>query len=418
LKIAVIGLGRVGLPFSLVLAENGFEVIGIDINSGLIEALKAKKAPFYEPKLPEYLEKHVSKESFKPTVDFAETQGCDAVLITVWTPVDKSEPDLNALHKVFSELEKTFSPGQLYVIKSTVPVGTTRKFLSQLEEKWNKKCGEDFYFAFVPERMIEGKAIDEIEEIPKIIGTIDGKSRKKAMDIFSQIGGEIIPTTMETAEFVKILDNAYRFTNIAIGNSVLFWSNSLGLDSREVIRIANQGYKRNNIFLPGPAGGPCLIKDSKMLRHCVDKAGGDPGLIKEVLKTNKHILKYIVKLCEKELGDLKGKKILVFGAAFKGSPKNDDIKHSPAIPIIEDLVGEGAEVYVFDPLVKKEDIERLGGVPAPADKTDVELALILNNNPDFESIDFSKFNRVIDCWGVVRKEFPGYSYYGVKSETD
>ncbi len=413
MKISVIGLGRVGLPFAVFLAHKGFQVTGLDINEKLVQKISTGKAPFFEPNLEKLLKKTIEQKTFQPTTDYAQTADSDIFLITVWTPVEKAEPDLTSLEKVFSQLEKHFKPEQLFIIKSTVPVGTSRKFLEQLEKKWNKKCGKDFYFAFVPERMVEGKALEEIEKITKIIGSKDEQSEKKAKEFFKKIGGKIATVDLETAEFVKILDNAYRYTNIAIGNQIFFWCNSLGLDARKVISVANEGYERNNIFLPGPAGGPCLGKDTKMLKYCVEKTGFNPKLVDIVLETNSKMNDFIVNMAEEKLGSLKNKKILVFGVAFKGKPQNDDIKNSPAIPIISELKQKGATVYAFDSLVSQKDIEKIGAIKTDSNNTDVDLALVLNNNPDFEKIDFSGFKQVIDCWNVVKKKPQNYTCLGI-----
>lgn len=358
-KIGVIGLGRIGLPLAVSLAMVGFSVIGLDINQKRIRKIKKTlKADFYEPKLDKNLKRFKNKIEF--VHDYKYLMGnCHSIIVVVGTPFLKSRhPDFKDLESVIALIGKYLQPGQIIILKSTVLPGTTRKVSRKLEEISGLRGGIDFHIAFCPERVAEGKVIDELRTLPKIVGGINNKSLNKASAIIKKLGGKIIKvSSLEVAEICKLLDNTYRAVNIAFSNEVGLICEKIGIDSYEVVRTANKSYDRTNLFLPSlGAGGPCLSKDPLILNYFAKKNNADTRITDASIIKNQQSTMRVVKAVLKFLKDkkIKKQKISIIGLAFKGFPETDDIRNSPAVDICRALEKNSKNVtfHYYDPLVK------------------------------------------------------------------
>ena len=267
-RIAIFGLGYVGLPFTAALANVGFNVIGVDIDNDRIEMLKKGNIPIYEPGLEETLRKNKNKIEYTTDSAYA-TRNSNSIFLTVGTPLKANdEPDYTQVDSCIEIIGKNLRKGRLIILKSTVPIGTTEEYIApKLESLSGLKAGDDFYLVFCPERTIEGLALHEIYHLPKIIGGINKESSLKAEKIMKKLGGKVsIVSSPRVAEMCKLVDNLYRTTNIAFANELGMVCEKIGIDANEVASIVNNSYPRTNIFSPGlGADGPCLSKDPLIL---------------------------------------------------------------------------------------------------------------------------------------------------------
>jgi len=275
MKAVVIGLGRIGLPLALVAADAGIDVTGIDIKKELIGGLLNKKVPFYEPYMEELLKKHCQKNFYPKLQEDAvnDIEGAGYIIITIGTEFVKypQKPSIDRLFSIIDDLLQIGIRDKTVIIRVTLPIGYTDKIRKKIEETGLKE-GKDFYLAFVPERIMEGKAIEEEKTLPKIIGCYSDESFKKVSEFFKKVGGGIIRVTNpRTAEFIKLIDNAWRNTRFAFANELAFLAEENEIDVLEAIECANKGYERNQIPIPGPVSGYCLGKDPYILEGAFEK---------------------------------------------------------------------------------------------------------------------------------------------------
>lgn len=387
MKISVIGLGRVGLPIALTLREKGFEVNGVDVNEELVEKINKKKPPFFEPGLKEKLQKFLVTASTDPS----SAKEADVVIICVGTPINANKkPDLTSLKTACKEVSRHVKPGTLFVVKSTVPPGTTRN-LFDLVKKISKK---EIHFAFVPERLVEGKAFKEISTLPKIIGGVDDKSTEKAAKVFEKIGGEIIRTDCETAEIVKILDNTYRSAKIALANDLALVCEAYGLDYEKVRKIANRGYSRNDLWKAGIWGGPCLTKDP----HFIITSKTNPKMILAAMTIHQDLPRYVCKKAKRILGGLDKKRVGILGMAYKKGL--DDMRGAPGLAVKGALEASGADVAWYDPYIGGNLDEVLNS----------DLIIIATDHEEFKDVKFKEGSKILDCKSMF-EEIPNVEYH-------
>ena len=346
MKISVFALGRTGLPLSLICADSGFDVIGIDINDILVQQLKDGKIPFYEPKMKELLDKHLNKKFFPTSEISKDVEKSEYFIIAIGTRFNKypERASLTNLYTVIDEIKKIGIKNKTIVLRVTLPLGTTDKIKERLETDGLKE-GRDFYLAFVPERLMEGKAIDEEKNLPKVIGCYNNKSFEKVKFFFEKIGGDIVRVSNpKTAEAIKLVDNSWRSMRFAFANEIAFLSEVNGVNAGEILNAANKGYERNNIPFPGPVSGYCLGKDPYILEQAFEKVivRGFNSVWFYARRTNDWLSNKIVK-------EVDGKNILVAGLSFKQDI--DDYRNSHSIDIINLLQSENFTVIVTDPFL-------------------------------------------------------------------
>ena len=399
--LGVIGIGRVGLPLALVFAKSGVRVIGIDKNEGYVEGLKRGEKPFYE----EGIEGLLNLPNFTPTTDFQWGVGeSDILILCVGTPLTQGyNPDYSQLYSALSEISKVSIEGKLIIIRSTVPPGTLEdKVIPFLEDKTGLVVGQGFGIAICPERIVEGKAIEEIKELPEIIGSIDEVITEIATELFHKINPnkKILKTTPKAAELAKLFSNVYRYVNFALANEFALLAEGFGEDSLEIINIVNSGYPRGGVPRPGLAGGPCLTKDGYFLLSGI----AFPDFILLAWRLNEFIPQHIVNKLKQRLKE-KGKpihrcKVALLGLAFKAGI--DDTRYSPSVRIAEILEGENISIAKHDPYI--EGTETLEDAVSNAD-----AIILATNHPEFDGLcqaiqHLDKPNQgciLIDCWGVI-----------------
>lgn len=409
-KVCVIGTGYIGLTLSVVIAREGFDVTGFDINRQLINELNSGTIGFYEKDLLPLLKIHLKEKNLKFTADFNDITA-DIFIITVGTPVDEKTgtPVMEYLEKAAGHLGEIIKKENIVILRSTVPVGTTRDILLPILERVSGlKGGKDFYLSFAPERVVEGNVIQELTEIPQIIGSINKKSLNQTVKFFQRINPSIVALdSLEEAEMVKMLNNAFRDLSFAFANKIAQVSEKLNLDVFKIIKAANEGYPRNPIPLPSPGvGGYCLTKDPYLMAHVVKNIDESPDLFTEGRKINEMMPYLIVQKIETFVrkNNLKDKKLKIFilGFAYKGDPETSDIRGSSTIDvlnIIRSKFGKSLDLYGYDPMISRETIEKQGVIFADVEKgfEKADGVLFMNNNRDFEKLDIfsliDKMNR-------------------------
>lgn len=385
MKISVFALGRTGLPLSLVCADSGFEVIGIDINKEVVDQIKNGKLPFYEPDMEELLKKHLNKRFFPTTEITDDVKDSDYFIIAIGTKFNRypEKGSLTNLYKVVDRIRKIGVKDKTIIFRVTLPIGTTDKIKRRIEQDGLIE-GKDFYIAFVPERLMEGKAISEEKNLPKVIGCYSDISFNKVKSFFEKIGGDIVRVNNpKTAEFVKLVDNSWRNMRFAFANEVAFLSDVNNVNAMEVIRAANKGYERNGIPLPGPVSGYCLGKDPYLLEMAFDKV---------IVRGFNSVWFYARRandwLCKKIVGEVVGNKVLVAGLSFKQDI--DDFRNGHSSDIIDLLLDEGLQVIVNDPYLDSTTYTRL---PDHIDKN-VEKMELFNAFKEADTIIFATAHRV------------------------
>ncbi|NQT71748.1 MAG: nucleotide sugar dehydrogenase [Chloroflexi bacterium] len=382
-RIAVIGMGYVGIPAAALLANAGYDVTGIQRRSQRsgwkIDWLNEGKCPIggNEPELPEILQTVVQQGRFRVTDDYSVLKNIDIILIDVQTPTDSDHiPQYKSLKEVSHQVGKYLSPGKLVIVESTVAPGTTENMVQPiLEEESGLRAGlpDGFGLSFSYERVMVGRLIHNIREYPKIVGGIDDKSREIAMEMYrSIVRAGVHGTNPMTAEVSKTVENAYRDVQIAFANEVALLCESLGIDVHEVREFVNglpndpsapHANPIRNMHFPGAGvGGHCLPKDTWLLMHGYEKYAESqndysPSILTGARYLNDWMPIHMVNLLEEALREeskeINGSMICVLGYAFLEN--SDDPRNTPTIPLIKELERRGATCRVHDPFIAEDE---------------------------------------------------------------
>ncbi|MFH1714389.1 MAG: nucleotide sugar dehydrogenase, partial [Candidatus Nealsonbacteria bacterium] len=405
------GLGYIGLPLTAALASVGYKVIGIDIDENKVKKLNLSyKSSLYEPGLNETLKRCKNRISFTTDQSVALKQ-CDAVIITVGTPIDsKGRPDFRDVDNVTKTIGKNIKKGQLIMLKSTVLPGITRRLALQVEKMSGFKAGKDFYVVYCPERTLEGKVLKELYTLPKIIGGINEESLNEGSALIKKLGGKVVKvSSLEIAEICKCIDNSYRVVNITFANEIGDICEKNGLDSYEIVSAVNKTYPRTNLFLPGlGAGGPCLSKDPRILNYYAKTNKLKTKMINASIAKSDESTMRLAPLITKFINKnkIKNPKIALVGLAFKGSPATDDIRNSPAVDIYKILQNKfkNASFSFCDPIIKEFFFNKVNKNMQECLKGS-NVAVFLTNHPNLKNIDPKRFLGiskrpllVVDCW--------------------
>lgn len=398
-QICVIGLGYVGLTLSVVLAELGFKVLGYDINNNLIEKIKNGYVPFFEDNLDAYLHRYIGKN----LILVSDLSGCqaDTYIISVGTPInpETKKPITEYIEGATKYIAKFLKPDDVVILRSTVPVGTTRKvILPILNNLSGFKAGVDYYLAYAPERTIEGKAISEIKELPQIIGGYDKKSTMLVDRLFREITPTVVDVgSLEGAEMVKFLNNTFRDVKFGYANEMALICKELGLDMVKLVQAANLGYIRDEIPVPSPGvGGACLTKDPYILIHSCKDLKHQPKMVLQSRQINEFIPSHIVEEVYKQITQLNKKistlKIFIIGFAFKGEPETSDLRGSTTIDLLNHFRKKGIReksFFGYDPIVSPKEIEALGATPVSISEgfKDADVVVIMNNHKSYKKMD-------------------------------
>ncbi|NQT32918.1 MAG: nucleotide sugar dehydrogenase [Candidatus Omnitrophica bacterium] len=362
--ITVVGLGYVGLPIALEFCKKGYKVFGLDNNTRRIKKLK-DGISYIDDISTEDVKKINKKKNFSATTNAGVLKLSDVIIVCVPTPLRKiKEPDISYIIDASRSMRKQMRPGQLIIVESTTYPGTTREVILPELEKSGLRLGEDFYLAFSPERIDPGNPKYSLTNIPKIIGGMDEKDTELGKFLYSRIIDKVVGvSSTEAAEVTKLLENTFRIVNIGLINEFAILCNKLGIDVWEVIRAADTKPFGFMPFYPGPGiGGHCIPADPMYLSWKARKVGFETKMIDIAAKTNRKIPNYVVKravnILKKGKKDVRRAKVLIIGAAYKKDV--NDLRESPALDIIKDLMKRGIKVQYHDnhvPYLKIHDIK-------------------------------------------------------------
>ena len=398
--ICILGLGRVGLPLASVFASKGLNVIGIDIDEERLSSIRDGKCPFYDPALQENLD--ISSKSGKLTVENSLEKikdRIDAIFVTVGTPTTLGNSvDYSQVYTALEEVSKADLRGKIVIMRSTLPPRTTADIIIPfIENKTGLIAGNDFQLAVCPERILEGKAVKEIQEIPEIVGGINQTSNDIVTEIFRHINPnkKFSYTTITGAELAKLFANIYRYIGFALSNEFAIWAEMFGENASDIINISNYEYPRSNIPKPGFAGGPCLSKDGLFL----DNNTTFSSIVSIAWKVNESIPQHVINKIKQAEGNLFGKKIGILGISFKSD--SDDLRNSPSVKLVELLNAAGAITKTHDPFIK--DTSSLSEVLESSD-----IIILATNHSKFKDIkkeiQDSKPKLIYDVWSLYDKD--------------
>lgn len=394
-KLAVYGLGKMGLPLACVFAQRGFKVIGVDINKNVVKKINQGENPIIgESGLGQLLKEDVKNKKIIATAKGREAaQKADVMVIIVPTFLQKNKkPDLEIVKMVAKTIGQGMQKGSLVILESTVPPKTTEGIIKRILEKESGfAAGKDFGLAFCPERTNSGTAIADIQGRinPKIVGGLERKSSLASQAIYELINqrGVIPVSSCTVAEMVKLAEMVYRDVKIAYANSLALICDELGIDIKEVIRGANTdaGCK---ILNPGPGvGGHCIPVYPYFI---FDKVKRGTLLLKSARRVNDAMPKYTVKLIQEALGvagkDIKKSNILILGIAYRGNVK--EVRLSPGIEIYHLLKGLAKRVFVFDPLFSPKEIENYS-LNYQESFQNIDCLVITADHQEFKKLNWS-----------------------------
>lgn len=395
IRVAVIGLGYVGLPLAVAIAEKSINVLGIDLDKKKIEALNKSKN-YIQDVDDSVLKKIINNGLFEATNDFKRLKEADVICITVPTPINKDKtPDMSFVESAAKSVSENLKKGQLVILKSTTYPGTTDEVVLPILEKSGLKSGSDFYLAFAPERIDPGNEKYGTANTPKVVGGINEASTHLAGDFFRLFINQVHEvSSTKAAEMSKILENTFRLINISFINEMALISAKMGIDIWEVIEAAKTKPFGFMPFYPGPGlGGHCIPVDPYYLSY----KAKEYDLMTRFIDVSSDIDDFMQLHVVNKIKEASGKerpKVLILGAAYK---KNiDDFRESPSVKVMELLEKEGLEFDYYDPFVvrvveghfKKEGLDHIDGnvlssydvVAILTDHDELDYEMILNSS--------------------------------------
>lgn len=355
--VGVIGGGYVGLPLARAAAQAGFRVLVFDIDHAKVERLRQGKS-YIQSVSSEEITVLMRQKLFGATSDFDVLREVDIIVICVPTPLGSHrEPDLSAVESTARQIAQRLRRDQLVVLESTTYPGTTEELLLPILEESGLKCGRDFFLAYSPEREDPGNKTYGTKDIPKVVSGVDKKSARLAELFYSCIVKNVVSASCaRVAEAVKITENVYRAVNIALVNELKVLFEKMGIDIWEVIEIAKTKPFGFQAFYPGPGlGGHCIPIDPFYLSWKAKEVGQPTKFVELAGEINTampgHVVEQLVRVLSERGKSLKGAKILILGVAYKRNV--NDMRESPALPIISLLGERGAKVSYHDPYIKQ-----------------------------------------------------------------
>lgn len=396
MRIAVVALGKIGLPLAVQFADSGHEVIGVDVNQQAVDTINQGIEPFPgEAHLQEKLAELILSGRLRATTDYAEAiPGADAVVLVAPVFVDDEtwEPDFKYMDAATASLAEHLTPGTLVSYETTLPVGTTRnRWKPMIEEGSGLTEGEDFFLAYSPERVLTGRVFEDLRRYPKLIGALSEEGNRRAREFYEAVlqfderpdlprpNGVWDLGTTEASEMAKLAETTYRDVNIGLANQFGLFAASHGIDVYKVIEACNsQPY--SHIHRPGIAVGGHCIPVYPRLYLSTDP---DADIVRVARQLNASMPERLVAQAQGILGDLKGLRAVVLGAAYRGGVK--ETAFSGVFPTVEALRSRGAEVVVHDPLYSDDELRRLGFEPY-ALGGEVDLAILQTDHRDYREL--------------------------------
>ncbi len=384
-EISVVGgAGHVGFPLGLVLASKNFKVNLIDYNKNFLNMIKNGTPPFWEKGSKKLLKICLKKKTLSTHLDYRLIKKSKFIIICIGTPIDqKLRPKIKEFLNFFYFLRKLINKSQIIIIRSSIFPGTIEKICKILKKKNSN-------IVYCPERIVQGKLIDELPKLPQIIAGYNKLSINATKQLFKKITQKIIITTVLEAELIKLFSNANRYINFSIANQLYMICKSNNLDFVKVRKIMRDGYERNtNLPTAGFTAGPCLLKDTMQLSSFYKNRF---SLGHAAMQINENIPKFLVNNLKKKF-NLKKKIIGILGLSFKA--ETDDIRDSLSIKLLNHLKKmkiqtlQSDEYYKNKNNVKKEHLIK-----------NSDIIIIATPHTNYKKIKFPKNKIVVDIWGI------------------
>ncbi len=395
-SVVMVGLGYIGLPTAALIASKKIKVSGIDVKPEVIETINQGRIHIVEPDLEELVNKVVKQGYLQATMAVTPA---DTFIITVPTPVrDGNKPDISYVKAATKSIIPHLQKGNLFIIESTSPVGTTEKMRDLIYQE-RPDLKDNLYIAYCPERVLPGNIIYELEHNDRAIGGIDEASTKKAISFYKQfVQGNLYPTNARTAEMVKLVENSSRDVQIAFANELSIISDKAGIDVWELIELANK-HPRVNILRPGTGvGGHCIAVDPWFI---VSEFGKEARLIRTAREINNYKTEWVIEKIKNaalqfELKNGQKPLIAAMGLAFK--PDIDDLRESPSLYVARSLQMQGFDVVAVEPNIDSSEEFKL--LPAKEAVQQADIIAFLVGHKDFKELQIPQNKQVLDFVNV------------------
>src|SRR5438128_3212204 len=373
--VSVVGLGRVGLPLALSLADRGLEVLGIDGDPARLEAVREGRMPFAETGAQELLDRVRAGGRMSLGERVADGARARHIVITLGTPsFSHIEIDMRDIRSALDDLLGVLAPGHCLILRSTIAPGTTDFVAVYLAKHRGFQIGEEVFVAHAPERIAAGRFLEEIDTLPCIIGGVGARSGEVAAELFNVFRAPVVQTSPVQAELAKIWTNILRYANFALPNLLMMDCEQHGANVFEVIDLINRDYPRGGIAMPGLTAGTCLRKDFAFS----EERSNAPGMLLAVSRVNEAVPLFLVEGVKRRIGSLDSRKVAVLGLTFKRD--TDDERDSLSPKLIRLLDRELADVAVCDP--------HAGTPTQPLEDAvrDASVVIVATNHSQFEGL--------------------------------
>ena len=409
-SVTMMGLGYVGLPTAAVIASRGFDVVGVDVNEDIVNKISSAQIHIYEPDLDGLVQKVVSSGSLIARREPVES---DVFVIAVPTPIgDLKNPILDHVLEAARAIAPVLRPGNLVILKSTSPVGTTEAISELLAEirpdlrlPTRDGATPEINIAYCPERVLPGRILSELVNNDRCIGGITSVCARRAQRFYKKfVRGACIVTTARTAEIVKLTENAFRDANIAFANELAMICDKLSINVWDVIDLANR-HPRVNILKPGPGvGGHCIAVDPWFIVHSAPELA---NVIRTARETNDKKAQYTIEAATNLIDDRPYAQVACFGLAFKANV--DDLRESPALEVVMAIAQKyGARIKIVEPYINAlpQSLAATGAELVPLDHAlaNCEIGLVLVDHDEFRTIPTGsrRHMAVLDTRGIWR----------------
>jgi UDP-N-acetyl-D-mannosaminuronic acid dehydrogenase len=392
-SVAVVGLGRVGLPLALSFARSGLSVLGVERDPAVLDQVAAGRMPFRETGTQELLDDLVTEGNVAWTRHVQDAGRADQIVLTLGTPAYVHiEIDISQIRGVVDDLLPVLREGHSLILRSTVAPGTTEWVAGYIEQRRGFKVGEDLFVSHVPERIAENHFLEEITTLPTIVGGVGEGSGLKAAELFEGFGTEIVQTTPVQAELAKIWTNILRYTQFALPNLLMMECEQYGANVFDVIDLINHDYPRGGMTQPGLTAGACLRKDFTFS----EERSSAPGMLLAVSRVHETVPLFLVKGLKSRLGgSLRDLKVAVLGLTFKRD--SDDVRDSLSYKVVRMLERELTHVVRHDPHVP-EDSE-----PLEAALDGADAVVVATNHSEFADLRerLPEGTLLVDPWNTT-----------------
>jgi UDP-N-acetyl-D-glucosamine dehydrogenase len=410
-KVAILGLGYVGLPLAVAFAEAGIPVIGIDIDRDRVDALNSGES-HVEDVRGERVRSFIARRMLRVTDDYSSIHEARATIICLPTPLDQhKEPDLSAVVAGSEAVAQHLAPESLVVLESTTYPGTTREVLLPIFERHGRLVGDDFYLAFSPERIDPGNRLFTVSKTPRIVGGVTAECTRRAESLYSNVTQQVYSVSSpESAELAKLLENIFRSVNIALANELAILCHRMGIDVWEVIEAAGTKPFGFMPFYPGPGlGGHCIPIDPFYLSWRARAFDMNAEFVELAGRINVGMASYAFTRITGALNSQKqavsGSRILIIGVSYK--PNVSDLRESPSLKILQLLIEAGAEVSYHDPHVPHLPDRDLSSVELTEEVlVRADCVVIATNHDALDLHSVVKFaKKIVDFRNAVRYAF-------------